>query len=57
MEAHRDDQCLAVGCNGPGQLIRTEVRGHLHGKQAPLAARQKMGRLTLIRTTRLDAIV
>ncbi len=57
MEAYRNDQCLAVGCNGPGQLVRTEIRGHLHGEQAPLAAGQKMGRLALIGTTRLNAIV
>src|SRR5262245_59882644 len=57
IQAHRNDRSLAVGDQRPGELFVPEILGDRQGENAPLAARQKVSRLPLIRPARLDPVL
>ena len=57
MKAGRNRRRLAVGGNTPCDLVLSEIRRHVHYKQTPLAAGQKVRRLAAIRSARLDPVV
>src|SRR5260370_5658976 len=41
----------------PGKFVVSEILGHRDGEDAPLAARQKVRGLALVRTAGLDAVI
>ena len=57
IQAHRDHVVLAVGRQRPGQFIGSEILGHRHREDAPLASREEVSRLALVGTSGLDAVV
>src|SRR5262249_33644392 len=56
MQAHRNDEVLAVGSNGPCKLVLTEIGGDLYREQSPLPTDQEVGWLPLIRPAGIDAV-
>src|SRR5439155_7994026 len=56
-QVHRDHVGLSVRDQRPRQLPGPEVVRDVDGKHAPLTPREKMRRLALIRTARLDLVL
>ena len=57
IETHGDLRRLAVGDQGPGELLAAEILRDSYGKSPPTSFREEMRGLALIRTNRIDVIV
>ncbi len=57
MEACRNYELLAIGDDGPDQLVLSEIRRHSYRKHSPLAARKKMRGLPSIGTAAIDPVI
>ena len=57
VQVERNHRGLAVGGEGPGELLFAEILGYLDGEDAPLAAGEEVRGLAQIRAAGLDAVV